>query len=673
MRKWGYRVRLYWCTNCNVPLRQRRCSRCGSEGRELSIIEPGDIRPAFNGDIDIIKEALLIEFGTDILLKELNIAPEATFLNKVPHYDDMKNVIVGGISVGRFFFDPKIMKWRWRLNSYSARVAIDYGLVKVFRRERVKPLEVLGDSDREGEQAVVTDSKGRIIALAIAKKGKFRVQTLLNDPGEVEQLKKRASFDDIIKCNDDYFRSLISRSIQHLALFSEKVKLPVVCSFSGGKDSLVALHLALQAGLEPTILFNDTGLELPPTIKNVELIVSKFNLKLLIASAGNAFWEFVDVFGPPARDYRWCCKVLKLSRIATVYKERFPNGALVIIGQRALESVDRSWSGRVWRNKWLPAVLNTSPIQEWDQLMIWMYIYRNKLPYNTLYDKGFDRIGCYLCPAANIAEYHIVSINYPELWKRWIKVLNIWKEKLNVGEEWVRYHLWRWLNPRAQGRRRLEIWLGIKEPSSIEREYRRRINYSVRVSAKGSNVVEVHIQPRLPLDSLKSQAKVIRCTIAEVSRDSIKLRRHNATLYFNGEKLLVEGQEACATAVSAIKAIFRWQLCISCKSCLIWCPNKAIVFHNKKLEVLSYACRSCGICLEVCPVADMLIKKVLIPLIFGESSAAITECRSNEKEILKAVNYYRALRKVEVSEASEQEPVYDRISKFFDLSMQENR
>jgi len=663
VRKWGFRVKLYWCDNCNTPLRQKFCSRCGSKGRKLTVTEPGDIRPAFSGDLQIIRESILTEFGTDVLLKRLNISVGSTFVNKVPHYDDMKSVIVSGVVVGRFFFDPKIMKWRWRLNSYSARLAVEYGLVKVFVRSKVKPLEALGEGANSGEQAVVTDPEGNVVALAIAKKGRFRVQTLLRDPGDWEISKKSATFDDIIKCNDEYFRSLISRSVQHLALFSSKVRLPIISSFSGGKDSLVSLHLAVQAGLEPAILFNNTGLELPPTVDYVELITSKYGLRLLLADAGDAFWKSVDVFGPPAKDYRWCCKVLKLARIARVYKEQYPDGALVIVGQRALESVDRSWSGRVWRNKWLPSVLNTSPIQEWDQLMIWMYIFRNKLPYNTLYEKGFDRIGCYLCPVANIAEYYIVSTHYPELWGRWAEVLQAWKSRLNVGEEWLRYHLWRWLNPEAQGRRRLEIWLGIKKPSHPATEYSRRLGHLVRVSAKSSDYVELILQVKVPVNVLENQAKVLGCSVTEKDVNYISLRCCDAIVQFDGAKLLVVGKECYAVASDVLKVLVRWLLCVGCGSCLMWCPNSAVRPVNRKPLVDTLRCSSCGICLEICPVADLLVKRIVLPVVF--SGSELNRIVRSSNEILKAVRYYRGLRKVSISESGESEPVYTGISQFF--------
>jgi len=83
---------------------------------------------------------------------------------------------------------------------------------------------------------------------------------------------------------------------------------PLLVSFSGGKDSLVALHLTLKLGLDPIVVFNDTGLELPETVETVYRTVERYGLRLEVASAGDAFWRAVEFFGPPAKDYRWCCK-----------------------------------------------------------------------------------------------------------------------------------------------------------------------------------------------------------------------------------------------------------------------------------------------------------------------------------------------------------------------------
>ncbi len=61
------------------------------------------------------------------------------------------------------------------------------------------------------------------------------------------------------------------------------------------------------------LLFVNTGLEFPETVSYVHGFARKHGLKLLEADAGESFWEQVDTFGPPAKDFRWCCKVCKLA------------------------------------------------------------------------------------------------------------------------------------------------------------------------------------------------------------------------------------------------------------------------------------------------------------------------------------------------------------------------
>lgn len=96
-----------------------------------------------------------------------------------------------------------------------------------------------------------------------------------------------------------------------------------------------------------------------------------------------------------------------------------------------------------------------SPVQDWDQISVWSYIYINKLPVNPLYFEGFERLGCYLCPAANVAEYYEVRKKYPELWCRWEDFLKGWSAERGLPECYVSRHLWRWHNPEAQGGRGL--------------------------------------------------------------------------------------------------------------------------------------------------------------------------------------------------------------------------
>ncbi len=645
------------------------CGRCGGEGVEVSVSEPGDIRPAFEGDLNLVRESLVNEFGSDALYSEL-IVEGAVYLNKTPHIDDMREVISGSAIVGRLYFDPSTLTWRWRLNRLSAPIAAEHGLIKVFKCKNVRPLMDLGPGGRDGEQALVTDLSGRPVALAVTRRGRFRVQSVFKEPlGSIVRVP--SSFARFAECNDFWLRSRLSKSIKSLTIMHERTGLRPVVSYSGGKDSLVALHLALRAGLEPDMLFNDTGIELPQTIANVEEVSRKFGLELVLASAGELFWKSVGTFGPPAREYRWCCKVVKLGPIARIYKSRYPDGLLAIIGQRAYESVDRSRSGYVWRNRWLPSALNIAPLQEWDQLTVWAYILMNNLPVNELYFRGFERLGCYLCPAGNLAEYSLVEREYPELWGRWVEFLERWRLRLGESEEWVKYHLWRWLSPLAQGRRRLELWLGMKRPSDWRETYSKYSGIEASAeTAESTSKVRVSVSQRcsrrIDLRVAGEYACVLGLSRWEGDDGTVVLKGGRASYTISRYAVEAQGGDSPSKLLDGcmdiVKLAVRASLCCSCGMCETWCPTRAISVSDGIPSVDHRRCIGCGACLEVCPLSAVFTERLIVPQIINNPRG---RSRKRSSVVLELERLRRA-RTLRNSATSEREANLGGISAFFE-------
>ena len=87
------------------------------------------------------------------------------------------------------------------------------------------------------------------------------------------------------------------------------------------------------------------------------------------------------------------------------------------------------------------------PIIDWPTETVWGYIRRRGLPYCSLYDEGFDRVGCVLCPMACDTERQMA---------RWPKIAASWeravKETFKPDDgRWGsadEYWAW-WLNRRA--------------------------------------------------------------------------------------------------------------------------------------------------------------------------------------------------------------------------------
>lgn len=69
-------------------------------------------------------------------------------------------------------------------------------------------------------------------------------------------------------------------------------------------------------------------------------------------------------------------------------------------------------------NPWVGNQVGASPIQEWTALHVWLYLFRTKAPYNPAYEKGYDRMGCWLCPSSSLSDFFQLEESHPELAKK---------------------------------------------------------------------------------------------------------------------------------------------------------------------------------------------------------------------------------------------------------------
>ena len=102
----------------------------------------------------------------------------------------------------------------------------------------------------------------------------------------------------------------------------------VACSF--GKDSITVLYMALKYKPDIKVIFDDTGIEFPETIKYKKEITKKWNLNLIETKPYKdmTFWKCVDKYGlPNTRSNKHkihspkCCYYLKEKPAMLKYKE----------------------------------------------------------------------------------------------------------------------------------------------------------------------------------------------------------------------------------------------------------------------------------------------------------------------------------------------------------------
>lgn len=73
--------------------------------------------------------------------------------------------------------------------------------------------------------------------------------------------------------------------------------------------------------------------------------------------------------------------------------------------------------------------INYHPLFNWREWEIWEYIERNKLVYCTLYDEGFSRLGCVVCPErTNSKAQELFRARWPQYFRLFEKQVGKWWE-----------------------------------------------------------------------------------------------------------------------------------------------------------------------------------------------------------------------------------------------------
>lgn len=227
----------------------------------------------------------------------------------------------------------------------------------------------------------------------------------------------------------------------------------VYVAFSGGKDSTVLLHIARKFFPDIPAVFNDTGLEYPEirefvrTIDNVIWLKPAMNFRRVIETYGypliskevsqkieeyrknprggaaasfDTGSERIQKYGDRYDYSKWiwlrdsdipisamCCDIMKKYPSRKYAAE---TGSYPIVGTTAEESLRRTTS-------WIQHGCNifdgrhpvSRPLSIWKEQDIIEYLYRNNVPYASIYGRishigdyyhmtGAQRTGCMFCP-----------------------------------------------------------------------------------------------------------------------------------------------------------------------------------------------------------------------------------------------------------------------------------
>jgi phosphoadenosine phosphosulfate reductase len=208
-------------------------------------------------------------------------------------------------------------------------------------------------------------------------------------------------------------------------------------AWSGGRCSTVMLHMALRIHPNIKVIFVNTGVEFPETVKYVEKISKEWNLNITVVKPERTFWNIVEEYGFPkprtpgdakkkkrSGDIPPCCRWLKKKPVKKYGEE---NGVEAFItGMRAGESRVRAL---VLRQKGAQfyfvkseGVWKYHPLAFWSTREVSDYIVENEISINPIYEK-IDRTGCWPCTAFMGWKENLIKAN-PRLYESLNRMLS---------------------------------------------------------------------------------------------------------------------------------------------------------------------------------------------------------------------------------------------------------
>ena len=202
-----------------------------------------------------------------------------------------------------------------------------------------------------------------------------------------------------IKSLNERFRSSEPQEI--LSYFIERFGAKIALASSLGAEDQVLTEMIVKINPETTIFTLDTGRLFPETYDLIDRTSRKYKKNLQIYFPDNLKVQEmvnkkgINLFFESVESRKECCFLRKIEPL----QRAFSGLDVWICGLRAEQSVTRTDIDIVeWdeNNK----LVKINPLAFWSEEQLWDYINTQKIPYNTLHDKGYPSIGCQPCTRA---------------------------------------------------------------------------------------------------------------------------------------------------------------------------------------------------------------------------------------------------------------------------------
>lgn len=489
----------------------------------------------------------------------------------------------------------------------------------VFPQERLlleillgTPLKYLHDSVWFGGGRYIVN--GKVVRLPSAVWGNADISQLRADLNKYTSANEDNAFNKYIKTwiqintqRYEYITAEAMSAIQDVARRFTTADMFV--SFSGGKDSTVTSSLVTRALGTPSVihLYGNTTLEFPES----EKYIARFKMDnrktpmLVAQNTEKNFYEMCDIVGPPSRVKRWCCTIFKTGAITRKIEKTFPSVKQVLSfqGIRRSESNSRNKYERQSQHSKISKQVMFSPVIDWLDYDIWLYILSTDIDFNDAYRLGYTRVGCWCCPNNSRWSEFLSKVYMPEQYHAWREQLIRFAKQVGKPdpEEYVDQGGWK----ARQGGNGLDIskrFVISFTPCATEEN-----SFNYVLSRPISNDLYELFKPFGTLDFEMGNARLGEVYVLGKDRTPIlKLqgRQGKTELRVSILKLPFAGCPRLFEAELKIKCqITKYQMCLGCMACTSVCKHDAIKITAKNDGFYDYTintkkCVHCGECIN---------------------------------------------------------------------------
>ncbi len=239
---------------------------------------------------------------------------------------------------------------------------------------------------------------------------------------------------------------------------------PLVCTYSGGKDSDVMLELFKRSGSPFEVHNSHTTADAPQTVYHIRKVLKKTELQGIrceiemptYKGKPTSMWKLIpQKLMPPTRRVRYCCAVLKETGCQNRYiatgvrwdesTQRATRTELEKIGYTKDDGEkftslmlmnDNNARRRISELCMQKNKMVVNPIIDWKDRDVWEFIRSEKIETCELYKCGYNRVGCIGCPIASKKHRYKEFADFPKYKQLYINAFGrMLEERKRRGKE----------------------------------------------------------------------------------------------------------------------------------------------------------------------------------------------------------------------------------------------